>query len=159
VTVDLDYPTLVDNAELTGVSSAAAAPPRGRHGHRRRRADPARPSPGRAVTDTVAGQLDDAAPTVAALTGSTWVQLHVELPGGLESARGPLGDGSGRPTTRTLTVSQPLSEFTEGSLSVTGTPGHPAPWWRSWVGAAAVAGALALVAAVALASRRTPSRR
>lgn len=94
----------------------------------------------------------DADALVAALTGSTIIEVDVVFPGGIEHVDATsglviVGDDT------TASLEQPLSEFIPGAFAVTGTPGTPRtnPWLIA-------AGALVVTTAALAADQRRRRR-
>jgi hypothetical protein len=125
VSAELDYETLKQVAGVTGVRSLRLEPETG--GEVTVTAELVEPvALIEAIVATAHEQEDDPGPYLAAVAGSSWVTLRIELPGGVSSAQVPVEIG-GETTRTALVVSQPLSEFVPGTVSVTGTPGRAWP--------------------------------
>lgn len=142
---DVDHAQLIDVADLTGI--AALRLDAAEDGHAIASVDLRRPGRlAQAIEEGVSGE-PDADALVAAMLGTTDLIVTVRFPRGIadvEASDGLIVVGEDT----VAEVSQPLSEFRSGTVSVTGVPGRDASWWRPW-GPVAVA-TVALLAVVAV---------
>lgn len=155
VSAAVTYDRLVGSSGLTGVT-ALRLDPVPENGQTTVTVDVAAPQLlEQVLADTVA-QRDDPEPFLAAVRGSTWVQVVIDMPRGVDHAEILAGDLPVDVTHEQVRVVQPLSEFGDGRFTVTGTPGGQ-QWWRNTgtliVGVLAAVGGLVAVAA---ARRRAP---